>query len=120
MEYEFDEMMELNQLGLYYEAHCVDFDGECFTFGVYLQEDLTDEKFAEINKAVEDYIQPYSEEEIDLGYMDISKANGKVVIYLDLGNVEPENCDLAIHSILKALNKVSGIQSVMINENSVF
>ena len=46
----------------------------------------------------------------------VSKNEDKVYIYLDLGNAEPDNVNVAIHGILKALNNVPGIKSVIMNQ----
>lgn len=50
------------------------------------------------------------------GYTDISVQDGKVMIFLDLGNVGAENEKKIIHGILLALNSVEGIKKVVINE----
>lgn len=117
MGYELDDMMGFDKLGLYYEAHMAGFDGECFLYSVYFEDELTDEKFAEADEAIGEFFRPYSEQDIYLGYVDVSKAEDKVIIYLDLGNVEPEDSDTAIKGILKALNHVSGIKQVIVNED---
>lgn len=114
MEYEFDSMIGIDTLELYYEAHVADFDGECFTYTIYLENAITDEKLAEINKAIEAFVAPYNEKDIYPGYIDVTKKDDKGFIYLDLGNVE--DCDSSIHGILNALNNVTGIKSVIINE----
>lgn len=116
MGYELDDMMGFDKLGLYYEAHMAGFDGECFLYSVYFEDELTDEKFAEADEAIGEFFRPYSEQDIYLGYVDVSKAEDKVIIYLDLGNVEPEDSDTAIKGILKALNNVVGIKQVIVNE----
>ena len=41
-----------------------------------------------------------------MGYIDVSKNDEKVSIYLDTGNVEPEDIDAAVTGILKALDKI--------------
>ena len=55
-----------------------------------------------------------------MGYIDVSKNDEKVSIYLDTGNVEPEDIDAAVTGILKALNKVTGIKKVIVNEDCDF
>lgn len=118
MENEFDSMMGFDKLGLYYETHMAGMDGECFNYSVYFEESLTDEKFEETDKAISEFIKPYNDKEIYLGYLDVSKVDEKVNIYLDLGNVDPKDSDTAIQGILKTLNSVSGIKCVIINEGS--
>ena len=120
MEYEFDSMMGFDKLGLYYEAHMAGMNGECFCYSVYFEEGLTDEKFEETDKAICEFIKPYNDKDIYLGYLDVSKVDDKVDIYLDLGNVDPEYSETAINGILKALNNVSGIKCVIVNEGCDF
>ncbi|MCM1288237.1 MAG: hypothetical protein NC240_07985 [Clostridium sp.] len=119
MEYEFDDIMGFDKLGLYYEVHMAGADGENFNYSVYFADGVTDEKFAEVDKAVSDFFNSFDEEE-DLGYFDVSNEDDKVNIYLDLGGSDPDNEDTAIKGILKALNKVSGIKSVIVNEDVDF
>ncbi|MDO5559840.1 MAG: hypothetical protein Q4F95_09615 [Oscillospiraceae bacterium] len=116
MEYELDNMIGVDRLGLYFEAHVADIDGECFNYSVYFENGITDEKFEETNKAIAEFMKPYNDEDTYLGYIDVTKEDDKVSIYLDLGNVDPDYEDTAIHGILEALNNVSGIKSVIINE----
>lgn len=115
MEYEFDFMMGFEELGLYYEAHMVGFDGECFMYSVYFDEALTEDKFKEIENAIQKFVESYDKDTY-LGYIDVTQEDGKGSIYLDLGNVEPSDENIAVKGILKALNNVSGIKKVMINE----
>lgn len=117
---EFDSMMGFDKLGLYFEAHVAGFDGECFDYSIYLEDECSDEKFQEINKAINEFIAPYDDEEIYPGYIDVSKDDDKINIYLDTGNVEPENIDTVVTGILKALNHVTGIKRVIVNEDSDF
>lgn len=110
--------MGFDKLGLYYEIKMDGIEGECFDYSIYLDGDVTDEKCEEIIKAISDYFKPYDEKEIYTGYIDVSKEDDKVFIYLDLGNTE---CDMQfqdgiIKGILTALNSVSGIKSVVVNE----
>lgn len=51
-----------------------------------------------------------------MGYIDIYKGEDQIMIYLDLGGVSEENSNMAVTGILNALNSVSGIKSVIINE----
>lgn len=116
----FDSMIGLDELELNYEAHVVGFDGENFDFNIYFEDELTDAKFEETNNAIGEFFKSYNEQEIYLGYLDVLRKENKVFVYLDLGNVEPEYSNTAIHGILNTLNNVSGIKTVLINENSGF
>ncbi len=113
-------MMNFEKLGLYYEASIAGFDGECFDYSVYFADALTDEKFEAVKQAIIAFQSPYEEKDIYLGYITVEKKEEKVWIYLDLGNVKPENENTAIEGILKALNNVSGIKSVILNEDCDF
>lgn len=116
MEYELDNIMGIDKLDLYYEAHCAGLDGECFDYSVYFDSELTDEKFEKTNSAINEFISSFNDKDMYIGYIDVSKKEDKVYIYLDLGNAEPDNGDVAIHGILKALNNVPGIKSVIMNQ----
>lgn len=120
MDFELDGMMGFDKLDLYFEAHMAGIDGECFNYNVYFEGGYSDAKLEETNKAIEEFLAPFNDEEVDLGYIDVSKMDDKVNIYLDLGNVEPEEQDNAIKGILKALNKVAGIEKVIVNEDCEF
>jgi hypothetical protein len=120
MEYELDSMMGFDKLGLYYEVHMAGIDGENFSYNVYFEENPTDETLMEVNNAVTDFLSPYNDKDIYLGYIDVSKNNDKLSVYLDLGNSDPEYEDTAIKGILKTLNNVQGIKSVIVNEDCDF
>ncbi|MBD5096564.1 MAG: hypothetical protein HDT40_06120 [Lachnospiraceae bacterium] len=117
---DFGSMMGFDKLNLYFEVHVAGFDGECFNYSVYLEDGYSDDKLKEIDTAINEFIKPYNDKEIDLGYVDVSKEDEKVNIYLDTGNVEPEDIDTAITGIVKALNNVSGIKNVIVNEDCDF
>lgn len=117
MEYELDGMMGFDKMDLYYEVHMAGIDGECFNYSVYFEDGCSDAKLEETKKAVDEFVIPNEDEDIYMGYIDVSQNDDNVNIYLDLGNVEPEDEDIAIKGILRALNKVSGIKSVIINED---
>ncbi|MDE5570258.1 MAG: hypothetical protein K2J47_03680 [Ruminococcus sp.] len=116
MDFDLTKAMGLDKLGLYYSIKADGIEGECFDYSVYLDGDVTEEKCQEICKAIEDFQKPYEEKEIYTGYLDISKESDKINIYLDLGNVKPQYENVSINGILLALNNVSGIKSVVVNE----
>ncbi len=107
--------MNFDRLNLYYEVRLDGIEGECFNYSVYL-DDITEEKYKEICKAVHDFQKSYEEKDIYMGYYSVSREDDKIEIYLDLGNVKPEYENTSIDGILLALNKVSGIKSVVVNE----
>lgn len=116
MDFDWTKSMGLDKLGLYYSIKVDSIEGECFNYSVYLDGDVTKEKYKEICNAVHDFRKPYGDKDIYMGYLDISKEDDKIEIYLDLGNVAPNYENTSINGILQALNNVSGIKSVIINE----
>ena len=115
-EFDFDSIVGIEQLDLNYEAHVAGFDGESFLYSVYFDGGVTDEKAEEIQQVMSDYSSQNGDEENYMGYIDIYKGEDQIMIYLDLGGVSEENCNMAVTGILKALNSVAGIKSVIINE----
>jgi hypothetical protein len=116
MDYELDNMMGFDKLGLYYDVHMEGIDGENFYYSVYF-DDFTEDKLQETIKAIAEYTKPFEERDIYLGYVDVTMGDGKLDIYLDVGNTSPMYEDVAIKGILHALNTVSGIRSVIVNED---
>lgn len=113
---DWDQVLGLTKLSLDYMVHAEGIEGECFTYSVYYNDDTADEEKAE---AVKSAIQLYDfklKGNDYIGYLDISIDKNKVSIYLDLGNVEPQNENNIIHGILLAINTIHGIKKVIINE----
>ena len=115
-EFDFDSILGVDQLDLNYEAHVAGFDGESFLYSVYFDGGVTDEKAEEIQQVMSDYSSQNGDEENYMGYIDVYKGEDQIMIYLDLGGVSEENSNVAVTGVLKALNSVSGIKSVIINE----
>lgn len=115
-EFDFDSIFGIEQLDLNYEAHVAGFDGESFLYSVYFDGGVTGEKAEEIQQVMSGYSSQNGDEENYMGYIDVYKGEDQVMIYLDLGGVSEENCNMAVTGILKALNSVAGIKSVIINE----
>lgn len=113
---ELDGMMGFDRLGLYYEVHMLGIDGECFYYNVYFDDGLTAARLAEVQSAIDAFLAPYNEKEVYLGYIDVSDNEEKAGIYLDIGGVDPDNANDAIYGVLRALNDVTGIRQVLINE----
>lgn len=116
MGFDWIKAMGFDKLGLYYNIRMDGLDGECFEYSVYFENGLTDEKFGEADKAIDEFLKPYNEKEIYMGYIAVSRKDDKINIYLDLGNVKPQYENVSIKGILQALNNVSGIKSVVVNE----
>lgn len=115
-EFDFDSILGVDQLDLNYEAHVAGFDGESFLYSVYFDGGVTDEKAEEIQQVMSDYSSQNGDEENYMGYIDVYKGEDQIMIYLDLGGVSEENSNVAVTGVLKALNSVSDIKSVIINE----
>lgn len=115
-EFDFDSIFGIDQLDLDYEAHVAGFDGESFLYSVYFDGGVTDEKAEEIQQVMSDYSSQNGDEENYMGYIDVYKGEDQIIIYLDLGGVSEENSNVAVTGVLKALNSVSDIKSVIINE----
>lgn len=115
-EFDFDSILGVDQLDLNYEAHVAGFDGESFLYSVYFGGGVTDEKAEEIQQVMSDYSSQNGDEENYMGYIDVYKGEDQIMIYLDLGGVSEENSNVAVTGVLKALNSVSDIKSVIINE----
>ena len=117
MEEELDFGIGINKLNLYYEAHVLGFDGECFNYNIYFEDKLDDNKFKEVEKAIEKFKDNYNyDDNTYIGYIDVAKEDNRINIFLDVGNVQPEYQDIAIQGILKAINIVPGIKYVLVNE----
>lgn len=117
----FDEALDnsigLDKLELNYTAHMAGCDGECFNYSVYFKRGAGEKELEAVQSLVENYDFGIEYE----GYIDVQLEDDLVTIFLDLGNVDPEECDLMIQGILLALNgikdlKVKQIQKVLINE----
>lgn len=120
MEYEYDSIfyqwIGIEKTELYYEVHLVQLD-EGFFYDVYFDNEITSEKLDEINNLVENFKKNYNYNGDDYaGFISVSKDDDIIHIYLDIGNVLPENEKISAQGILKLLNDVDGIKKVMIND----
>jgi hypothetical protein len=117
---DFEEILGIDQLDLYFDTSVEGFDGECFSYSVYFDSSTAEEMLADVEAAMEDAVDAFGGEDHYIGYISASVEDDKVFIYHDLGGVEPEDNNAAIHTVLKALNDVKGIKNVVINEGSGF
>lgn len=115
-----DEMVGIAQLNLNFKVHMAGIDGESFIYNVYYSEEITEKKFAETKKVVDEFASTYEDQDSYLGYINVSKEDDKVVIYFDLGLEDMDSSNRAICGLAESLNKVAGIKSVIINEDSSF
>ncbi|MBQ8950969.1 MAG: hypothetical protein IJ167_01250 [Lachnospiraceae bacterium] len=117
---DFNEILGIDQLNLYFDISVDGFDGECFSYSVYFEGVTAEERLADIQAAMDSAIEAFGGEDHYMGYIDVTVEGDKVFVYHDLGGVEPEENNAAIHAALKALNDVKGIKNVVINEGSGF
>lgn len=120
---DFEEMLGLKELGLKYQYELAGFDGENFTYTVYVEGDVK-EKAEKLESIIIDYAEKYEEEDDYIGYIDVSvsgiEGQNTINVYQDLGNADTEDQDLPIHAVLKAINQIDGVIKVVINEDSSF
>jgi len=108
---ELREMLGLDDLSLDYMVKIEDFDGECFTFSVR----ATDDKVHDLYERIKEKMTQYQQAAEDyVGYIDVNEEQDKVSVYYDTGNVGDGLS--AVHGLLYAMNEVTGVQSVVINE----
>ena len=111
-----DDALGLTKLELSYTAHVDGFYGECFVYSVYFTDDTADEAKADaVRNAVHSFDFNVTDDDY-IGCLSISLDDNKVSIFLDLGNVQPQNENKIIQGTLLALNSVHGIKKVIINE----
>jgi len=116
--YDWNECLGLTELSLNYTAYAEGLDGECFTYNVYFTDNIVDdEKVNAVRNAIRTFDFALTDDDY-IGYLSISAEDNSVLIYLDLGNVAPQNEDKVIHGILLALNSLQNIEKVVINEDS--
>lgn len=114
--FEWDKALGLDKLTLNFPAHAEGLEGECFLYSVYFADGKAGQREAD---AVLEAIRHYDFQLVGddyIGYTDVTPKDGKISIYLDLGNTEPQNGDRIIHGILLALNNIQGIEKVIVNE----
>lgn len=106
---ELRQMLGLDDLELNYKVVIENFDGENFTFTVI--ESNTNDLYEKIKEKMNEYQET---DDNDGAYIDVNKKQDKIYIFYDTGNV---NDGLrAVHGLLYALNEISGIEAVVINE----
>ncbi len=108
---ELRDLLGLDDLRLDYMVTIEDFDGECFTFSVRATDDNVKDLYEKIQEKMAEYQQSAADY---AGYIDVYKKQDKVSVYYDTGNVVDGLS--AVHGLLYAINEVSGVQSVVINE----
>lgn len=110
-----DGVFEVDKLGLKYEAHFKGLDGENFYYTVEFDRPLPDDIEAQVCEQIEKKCGKTAEDNY-YGYIDISRSknsDSELDIYLDLGS---SNDTKAITGILRALNEIEGVKSVLVND----
>lgn len=113
--FDWDDSLGLKKLSLRYPVHAEGMEGECFTYSVYFETIAGEQERTAVINAIKTYDFNLSGDDY-IGYIDVTMKDGKVEIYLDLGNTQPENEEKIIHGILLALNALEGIHRVIVNE----
>lgn len=108
---ELREMLGLDDLKLDYMVKIENFDGENFVFSVRAEDNNVNDLYEKIKEKLVNYQQVAADY---AGYIDVYEEQDKVSIYYDTGNVVDGLS--AIHGLLYAVNEVTGVQSVVINE----
>lgn len=116
MNYVCDSMIDIKGLNLNYEAHMAGLECEYIEYSVYLENGVSNKKITEIKNAINNWAVPYERNGIFLGYIGVLKKDDKALICLDYGTID--NFEVPVCGILTALNDVSEISSVIINEGS--
>lgn len=114
-EFDWDSSLGLKKLSLNYPVHAEGIEGECFTYSVYFETEVGEQERKTVVNAINTYDFKLSGDDY-IGYTDVKATNGRVEIYLDLGNTQPQNENKIIHGILFALNNVQGVKNVIVNE----
>ena len=107
--------LDFGNLGLKYSVQLKGLDGESFLYGVYFNDTPGDEQVEQVKAALDAYEFQLVGDDY-AGYMDVSLSNNRVLLYVDLGGVAPQNENSVIYGVLYALNEVEGIKKVLINE----
>lgn len=110
-----DEVFEVDKLGLKYEAHFKGLDGENFYYTVEFDRPLPDDIEAQVWEQIEKKCGKATEDNY-YGCIVISRSknsDSELDIYLDLGS---SNDTKAITGILRALNEIEGVKSVLVND----
>lgn len=113
--FDWDDSLGLKKLSLSYPVHAEGMEGECFTYSVYFETIAGEQERKAVINAIKTYDFNLSGDDY-IGYTNVTAKDGKVEIYLDLGNTQPENEERIIHGILLALNGLPGIHRVIVNE----
>ena len=113
--FDWTRALGIDKLSLNYPACAEGMEGECFEYSVYFGNEAGEAEADTVRKAVQEYDFQLTGDDYP-GYISISAQEGKVNIYLDLGNTAPQNENKIIHGILLALNSVQGIKKVIVNE----
>ena len=110
-----DRYYGLNELGLRYDAHIADLEGEMFLYTVELDRAADDSVIKELNEQILKKCGKPSEDN-NYGEYSIRKTGDKtLLISLDLGNALDTK---AITGIFRALNDIEGVKKAVVNTDS--
>ena len=112
-----DRYYGLNDLGLRYDAHIADLDGEMFIYAVEFDRAVDDSVIKELNEQIEKKCGKPSQDN-RYGEYSIQKTGEKsLTVMLDLGSATDTK---AITGIFKALNDIDGVTKAVTNGQSGF
>ena len=83
---------------------------------MYFGDEPDENKLEETRKALSEFLESFDEDTFP-GYVDVTSEGDKLSVYLDIGNTTPDTENNSIQGILKALNNVSSIKQVIVNED---
>ncbi len=110
-----DRYYGLNDLGLRYDAHIADLDGEMFIYAVEFDRAVDDSVIKELNEQIEKKCGKPSQDN-RYGEYSIQKTGEKsLTVMLDLGSATDTK---AITGIFKALNDIDGVTKAVTNGQS--
>lgn len=112
-----DTYYKLNELGLGYEAHIEELDGEMFLYNVEFDRAVDDSIIKELDEQIVKKCGKPSDDNW-YGEYQITKTGDKtLLVSLDLGSATDSK---AVTGIFRALNDIPGVTKAVVNSDSVF
>jgi hypothetical protein len=105
---EFREILGLDNLDWYFPVKVADFDGECLSFFVRAIDDVE-----ELFKKIQDKVENCNAMEDCYTHVSMEE-DGRISVFLDTAYADDP--EMSVHTLLKTLAEIPGIQSVIINE----
>ena len=112
-----DTYYKLDELGLGYEAHIEDLDGEMFLYNVDFDRTVDDSTIKELDEQIVKKCGKPSDDNWYGEYNIVKTGEKTMLISLDLGSTRD---DKAVTGIFRALNDVPGVKKAVVNSASVY